>query len=343
LKKNKAKGNNKNKKEDSEANDEGNINKKKKKNSLIFPIREESIAEREDENENDVKFVAGSRNKDTGQMLFYLDENENDNEGEDEEDKPKEKKEDIKKIKTFLNGVDSLKNKQKLENNENDDYLLDRISFLEDAKNGPCCDPLSQIRFSVNNFNNKVYFFPKLVEKLKENTKSNENKSLNISQKSGNGNNELPIPYSSAINILKSIKKYKTPFEKIIIIASLSDQIMENATSFWKDMEEYIEKDYLFIDADEIMSIFLYIVIQTQMPEMLTYCKIIENFTTQLTKGFNFSYNYTLLEASISYVNELKDIRELSEKENGYMEARKSILESTNQKISRISLGLNQG
>ena len=153
-------------------------------------------------------------------------------------------------------------------------------------------------------------------------------------------NNNLPLPYLSAINLMKSIKKYKTPFEKIILIAAISDQIMENATNFWKDMEPYIEKDYLFIEADEIMTIFLYIIIQSQMPEILLYCKIINNFTTQFTKAFNIAYNYTLLEASLDYIIGIKDIKELFQKEKGFLDVSRSILDISNQRISRISLGM---
>ena len=198
---------------------------------------------------------------------------------------------------------------------------------------------INQLRNSINNFNNKIYFFPKLNQKLK-NISMIENNNYQFSNIMNKNDNTLPIPYLSAINLLRGMKKYKTPFEKIIIIAAISDQIMENATSFWKDMEPYIEKDYLFIEADEIMTIFLYIIIQSQMPEILLYCKIINNFTTQFTKGFNISYNYTLLEASIDYLNEIKDVKELCKKENGFLDASKSILDISTQRISRISLGM---
>ncbi len=33
--------------------------------------------------------------------------------------------------------------------------------------------------------------------------------------------NTLPIPYVSAINLLKSLKNYKTPFEKFLLIVKL--------------------------------------------------------------------------------------------------------------------------
>ena len=187
-------------------------------------------------------------------------------------------------------------------------------------------------------FNNRKLFFPKLFQQIKKNIDLDENLAKSQFSKS-NSEKGLPIPYLSAINLMKSIKNYKTPFEKIILIAAINDQIMENATSFWKDMEQYIEKDYLYIEADEIMSIFLYIIIQSQMPEILLYCKIINNFTTQFTKGFNISYNYTLLEASMDYINGIKDIKELCQKENGFMDASRSILDISLQRINRFSLG----
>ena len=38
----------------------------------------------------------------------------------------------------------------------------------------------------------------------------------------------------------------------MLIIASISDQITECCSVFWKDMEKYIKKDFLSIDGDEL-------------------------------------------------------------------------------------------
>ena len=193
------------------------------------------------------------------------------------------------------------------------------------------------MRNSVNNFNNKIYFFPKLHEQLKKNINLNQNKNKKNSINSID--DDLAIPYYSAIKLMKSIKKYKTPFEKLIVIAAISDQITECVSLFWKGMEDYYEKDFLFIDADGITSIFLYIIIQSQMPEIVLFCKIINNFTTKFTKGFSIAYNYTLLTASIDSINDINDIKEISQKENGLIEVRNSILDISNQRSSRLSFG----
>ena len=58
---------------------------------------------------------------------------------------------------------------------------------------------------------------------------------------------------------------------------------------------------------------------------------------------FNISYNYTLLGASMDYITGLKDIKELSQREDGFFDASKSILDISTQRISRLSIGIGQG
>ena len=296
-----------------------------------------SIKESEDEKDeiaNSIKIIEGSKNKiNEGQLIFYLkDDNENNESNENNENN--------EKINNNNDCYIPKRSATKLSRFGKEEYLLEKLSF-EDDKNDKYYNPLNQIRNSVNNFNQKILLYPKLHEQLKKNIKLSENKDY-FSKNKNNIEKNLPMPYISAINLFRSIKKYKTPFEKILLIAAISDQIMESADSFWKDMEPYIEKDFLFIESDEMMSIFLYIIIQAQMPEILIFCKIINNFTTQFTRGFNISYNYTLLEASLDYINELKDVKEIYLKQNGFIEARRSILDASNQRISRLSSGLGQ-
>ena len=272
-------------------------------------------------------------------------------------EKEEEQEDNIKKEKTYgiLNNLNIIKGKyNKTENNlniintkniyannpirsktrpvelkEEENNILEDISNIDNSKSNyiNIYDPNEAIRNTVDNFNQKKYFFPDINKTLINNL---ENSSyVNIKTSSN-------TPYFSAINLLKSITKYKTPFEKIILLASISDQIMESATNFWKGMEKYIKKDFLYIDADEILKIFLFIIIQTQMPEVLIECKIIDNFTSELTKTFNLSYNYTLLEASIDYINGM-NINELNINGDLLEDASKQIMTRTSQRLSRFS------
>ena len=311
------------------------------KKNLLFPINEIEDEKYEANNINninninDINIIIGSQNiNNTGQAIYYL----------DDEDKPYDNNNKNKTIYYDYSSPIRSKTKLSLNKKKDDYYILEKMSFLEDSRYEYNLNQSNQIRYTVNNFNNKVYLFPKLHDKLKKNINKYESTKRSLySKNKDNNENSLPIPYFSAIKLMKSIKKYKTPFEKIILIASISDQIMESATSFWKDMEPYIEKDYLFIEADDITNIFLYIIIQSQMPEILLYSKMINNFTTQFTKSFNISYNYTLLGASMDYITGLKDIKELSQREDGFFDASKSILDISTQRISRLSIGIGQG
>ena len=62
--------------------------------------------------------------------------------------------------------------------------------------------------------------------------------------------------YQEAVKLLKSIKKYRVPFEKMMLIASITTEITESVNNFWKDLEKLIPTSLLNIDADQLMTIF---------------------------------------------------------------------------------------
>ena len=176
-----------------------------------------------------------------------------------------EEKEDEEENTNLINT-----NKQKLEHN--DSYLLEKIDSLGDSKdnveneNIPILAGFSQFRNTINSFNNKKFMFHKLHNKLRD-TIAIKNDYINEAKVVG----KLPVPYLSTIKLFSNLRKYKAPFEKIVIIAAISDQITESATTFWSEMEKYIKKDFLSIEVDEIMAIFLFIVIRCQMKSIAAY------------------------------------------------------------------------
>ena len=121
----------------------------------------------------------------------------------------------------------------------------------------------------------------------------------------------LSYPYETAIQLLKQIEKYKTPFEKMMIIANISNEITDCINDFWQEMEQYIKKDYLSIEAEQIMTIFIYIIIKSGITDIFVHCKMIKLFTTCTTKSSMIGYYYSTVEASIMYIKTLKDIDEL--------------------------------
>ena len=129
--------------------------------------------------------------------------------------------------------------------------------------------------------------------------------------KNPENNNSYYFPYETAIQLLKQIEKYKAPFEKMLIFASLGNEIKNCIDDFWKDMEDYIKNDLLGVEAEQLMTIFIYIISKAQIKDILVHCKLIKLFTTPMTKSSMIGYYYSNAEASVTYIQTIKNIKEL--------------------------------
>ena len=114
-------------------------------------------------------------------------------------------------------------------------------------------------------------------------------------------------PYGQAIEFLKAINEFKVPLEKLIIIASISSLITECVNKYWKDMEKFIKPSMLSIDADELMTIFIYIVYKCKMPSLFVHADFINYFTSPTTKSTMIGYYYTTLRGCLDFLIEVKD------------------------------------
>ena len=126
-----------------------------------------------------------------------------------------------------------------------------------------------------------------------------------------NNDEFISYPYETAIQLLKQIRKYKTPFEKMMIIASISNEITDCINDFWSQLESYIKKDLLGIEAEQIVTIFIYIIIQSGIIDIFVHCKMIQFFTTCTTKSSTIGYYYSTVEASVTFIRTLKNVDEL--------------------------------
>lgn len=109
--------------------------------------------------------------------------------------------------------------------------------------------------------------------------------------------------YSTVIKIIRGLKHNKVPFEKMLLIASISTEITECVNTFWEGYEDIIPSSSLLnINADELMAIFIYIVVKAQFPEIILHQKIVNDFTSRTTKSTMIGYYNTTLEAAIEYI-----------------------------------------
>ena len=152
----------------------------------------------------------------------------------------------------------------------------------------------------------------------KEILKIKEKNKLKDEKEYLNNNNKIFIPedghikgfhdknkingYNTVVKMIYGLKHAKTPFDKMIIIASMSTEITQCVDMYWNNMDNYLPNYYLSINADEFLSLFILIVIRAQFPELIIHEKIIQNFTTKTTKNSTIGYYNVTLNAAIEYI-----------------------------------------
>ena len=126
-------------------------------------------------------------------------------------------------------------------------------------------------------------------------------------------NSKEYIPYKSCIDLIKTIKMVKTPIDKINVLYSMGNEVIENINKIWKPLEKHLPKNYLSVDGDELIKIFCYILIKAKMPEILSHLSFIKNFTTKDTKSSMIGYYYTTIEAGVILAKKMEEKDYLNE------------------------------
>ena len=120
-------------------------------------------------------------------------------------------------------------------------------------------------------------------------------------------NSKEYIPYQSCIDLIKTIKMVKAPIDKINILYSMGNKIIEEVNNIWKPLDKYLPKNFLSIDGDELIKICAYIIIKAKMPEILSHLSFIKNFTTKDTKSSMVGYYYTTIEAGVILAKKMEE------------------------------------
>ena len=114
-------------------------------------------------------------------------------------------------------------------------------------------------------------------------------------------------PYFDAIEYLKQIDAYKVPLEKLTIIALISVIITDCIDQYWDSMKNEIPPKLLNIDADELISIYLYIIYKLKMQSLFVHLDFIRYFTTPISKQSMIGYYFTAVEGCLNYILKAED------------------------------------
>ena len=112
----------------------------------------------------------------------------------------------------------------------------------------------------------------------------------------------ISTPFNDAIVLIKTLAHYQVPLEKLTIIASVSAEITESVNKFWKKMQNIIRPSLLKIDADQLMTIYIYIILHTNMSDILVHSAFVRYFITQATKSSMMGYYFSTLEGTLDFL-----------------------------------------
>ena len=231
------------------------------------------------EDKNNAKYRTKARNK--CKIIDYL---ESENYSNDSNSNIDNNKEDIMSIKTEGNNTKSRNNNIYIDDENISSYKLKDFKDTLDSYQ----DDMDIKELLLNNIENEGY--PSLPLKP-------EKKNIFLSK----------IPYLDAINYLKQIDTYRAPLEKLIVIALISVIITDCVDKYWESLKKDLPGKFLNIDADELMSIYLYIIYKLKRPELFVQLDFIKYFTTNQTKQSMIGYYYTALEGCLNFILSLED------------------------------------
>ena len=229
---------------------------------------------------------------------------ENDEDTEDKNNKEKDTDTDNNGLTFNINNEEKIVIDEVDINSKGKEKEISTKSELKDSINSSVHNNDETNEKNENNDNNNKTHFTEDSFKI-----SRGNGSLNIFTKDFFDNNseyDPNTPYCKAILYLKRIVDFKEPLGKLIIVSAVSNIITECVNTFWENMQYIIKPEMLSIDADELMTIFIYIIYKCKMPSLFIHSDFIKYFTTPMTKSAMIGYYYTTLQGCLEFILDCK-------------------------------------
>lgn len=88
----------------------------------------------------------------------------------------------------------------------------------------------------------------------------------------------------------------------VTCIANISKDIEREITEFWKGIN-IINPEKLIIDGDNILMLYLYIILEAKMPNLFAYIKMMDEFSTTYVRSISrFGYCLSTLEIAMERI-----------------------------------------
>jgi hypothetical protein len=108
------------------------------------------------------------------------------------------------------------------------------------------------------------------------------------------------IPFYKSITFLRKIYEYDSMYKKIDTMYRLRNSILMEIDSFWEGIP--LKSKYKQVDANNFISLFIYILIKGQIESIVIDIELIDDFTSRNTKLSNKGYFFSLFQSSCEYL-----------------------------------------
>jgi hypothetical protein len=167
-------------------------------------------------------------------------------------------------------------------------------------------------------------FFEKLKQKnLNNNNNNHNNKKINSNLKWNYSNfgikktseldgikmnnidtevskNVLKIQFDETLLLLRKLNDCNSMLKRIDLMFTLRSSILTEIDNFWFNIP--LKMKYKSVDADNLLSIFIYLIIKSQMTNLIIDIEIIDCFLSKNIKLSRKGYFFSLFQSSIEYI-----------------------------------------
>lgn len=107
----------------------------------------------------------------------------------------------------------------------------------------------------------------------------------------------METPFKVCMDVLRELERSRTPVGKMKIIMSCSEKITKCISRFYESNN--LKSEHWVLDADQILSIFCYILANARVPHLHTHLFILENFSTDHQLISVTGYYYSVLTCAL--------------------------------------------
>ena len=119
----------------------------------------------------------------------------------------------------------------------------------------------------------------------------------------------MNLHFQNSILLFRQINDNDSIIRKIDIMYQLRASILNEIDNFWIGIP--LKPKYKSVDADNLLSIFIYLMIKSQIDNLIIDLDIIDDFTNRVLKLSRKGYFFSLFQSSVDYLIENLSLSQL--------------------------------